>query len=163
MPNKKSLLTLIIVLILLVAGFFAYSQFHDKTTAKNAKVDKTPVKSQDNTKPVDATSPGNDSPVKNSPGTPTAKKTPFSNSDPTKGELFVEGKVKSVDVDKRIITIIQSMDDNSNPINPNVPVKKDAVIQDKNSDIVISQIKVGDTVSMVITADGQARAVLVNY
>lgn len=162
MHSKKSLYVVVAVVILLVAGFFTYSQLHDKATQKTQQTQKE--NNQDNNKtdtkdPVVTPENKNESITGETP----AKKTPFPETAPDKGELFVEGTVKSIDVEKRILTIVQHMDDNSKNVNPNVPVKKDAIIQTKTSDIAITQIKVGDIVSMIITSEGQARAVMVNF
>ena len=143
------------VVILLVAGFFTYSQIHDKVNQK-AQTDKTAV--PENKVQETPVTTQKDKPIDNQP-----KKSPVQTTDPVKKEIYVEGKVKSIDVEKRIVTITQLMDDNSKTINPNVPIMKDAVIQDKTNDILITQIKINDTVSMIITGEGQARAVLVNY
>ncbi len=79
------------------------------------------------------------------------------------GEIMVYGEVKATDVDKRILTIDQHMDDNSVKISPNVPVSKEAIVRNKMEVISLAQIKSGDTVGIIVTKDLQARAVLVNY
>lgn len=91
-----------------------------------------------------------------------AEKSVVPDTNPGQGEFFVQGKVIAVDVDKRIITINQHMDDNSVEIKPNVPVKKEAIIQNKKEDIGLAKIKVGGIVGMILTKDGFARAVLVD-
>ena len=160
MPKKKSLLVAVAVVILLVAGFFTYSQIHDRANQKD-QTDKTVVpekKIPEKTVTENPVTTEKDKPIDNQP-----KKSPVQTTDPSKKEIYIEGKVKSIDVEKRIVTINQLMDDNSKTINPNVPIMKDAIIQDKTNDILITQIKINDTVSMIITGEGQARAVLVNY
>lgn len=150
MHNKKSLFVVIALVVILVAGFFTYSQIYDKAKQDDNKK----VTTNDKESPVTPKAEDKKSPV---------EKTPIPQSNPQKGETFVEGKVKSIDVEKRIITITQSMDDNSKPINPNVPIKKDAIIQDKKGDMAITQIKINDIVLMIITSEGQARSVQVNF
>jgi len=85
------------------------------------------------------------------------------NVDPKAGEMIVWGEVKAVDIEKRIITIDQEMDDNSVKISPNVAVKKDAVVRTREDVISLERVKAGDVVGAIITSDGNARAVLVNY
>jgi len=85
------------------------------------------------------------------------------NADPKAGELIVWGEIKAVDIDKRVLTIDQQMDDNSIKISPNIPVNKEAIIRTKQSIISLARLKPGDTVGVIVTKDGQARAVLVNY
>lgn len=85
------------------------------------------------------------------------------NADPKSGERIVWGEIKAVDVDKRILTIDQQMDDNSIEISPNVAVNKDAIIRTKAELISLIQVKAGDNVGIIITKERQARAVLVNY
>lgn len=156
--HKKSFFLIVAVVVILIAGFFTYSQYHDKKTQQDNVVKKSTKKSPDTPKPAEQKQDEKQNDVVK------AKKSTIPQLDPQKGEILVEGTVKSVDAEKRIITINnQLMDDNSKPVNPNVPVGKDAIIQDKNSDIAITQIKNGDHVSIMITREGQARAVLVNY
>src|SRR5690606_27665725 len=87
----------------------------------------------------------------------------ISQVDPNAGEVMVWGEIKAIDVDKRILTIDQQLDDNSIETSPNVQVDKNAVIRNKDQVISLHQIKPGDTVGMIVTKNGQARAVLVNY
>ncbi len=91
------------------------------------------------------------------------EQTQVPNADPKSGELIVWGEVKAVDVDNRILTIDQQMDDNSIEISPNVPVSKNAIVRTKTDIISLARVKPGDTVGIIITGEKQARAVLVNY
>jgi len=83
--------------------------------------------------------------------------------DPKAGEIIVYGEVKAVDVDKRVLTVDQQMDDNSVKVSPNIPLNKDAVIRSKQKVLTMAQMKPGDSVGVIVTKDGKARAVLVNY
>ena len=93
----------------------------------------------------------------------TIEKTNIPVVNPKAGELIVQGEIKAVDVDKRILTIDQQMDDNSVKISPNVPVDQNAIIRTREKIISLSQINSGDSVGVIVNKDGQARAVLVNY
>lgn len=83
--------------------------------------------------------------------------------DPNQGEMLVWGELKAVDIDKRILTIDQHMDDTSVKVSPNVPVEKDAILRDKSGSLTMAQLKPGDIVGIIVRKDGHGRAVLVNY
>lgn len=91
------------------------------------------------------------------------KETNVPEVNPKAGEIMVWGEVKAVDIDKRVLTIDQQMDDNSVKISPNVAVNKEAIIRTKEKVISLAQVKLGDSVGIIVTKNGQARAVLVNY
>lgn len=90
-------------------------------------------------------------------------KSKIPDTDPEQGEIFVEGQVIAVDVEKRILTIDQHMDDNSVTITPNVAISNDAIIQNNEADVSLAEIKVNDVVGMILTKEKKARAVLVNF
>lgn len=83
--------------------------------------------------------------------------------DPMVGEIIVWGEIKAVDVDRRVITIDQQMDDNSTQVSPNVAVNKNAIIRTKDEVISLSLVKPGDVAGLILTKEKQARAVLLNY
>ncbi|MDT3700623.1 MAG: hypothetical protein RO469_14525 [Thermincola sp.] len=93
----------------------------------------------------------------------TIEETNVPSIDPKAGEIIVYGEVKAVDVEKRVLTVDQQMDDNSVKISPNIPVNKDAIIRSKQEVVSLAQIKPGDSVGVIVAKDRQARAVLVNY
>jgi hypothetical protein len=157
---KKNLpLVILIGVVALVVGcYLGFSSFSkDKTVAVNRDLTVPPA----NTNKKDSIS------VNQVYGDPVKKDLPKENdipsAEPKKGETVVWGEVKAVDVDKRVLTIDQQMDDNSVKIGPNVPVDKDAVVRTKDKVITLSQVKLGDSVGIIVTKEGQGRAVLVNY
>ena len=159
---RKHLPLLVLVgIVVIFGGYLVYSTFTHKpkpiitrdSTTPSAAEQKTPA-AQNSQEP----SSGQTQPAASDN---QAKKSVVPDSNPSQGEVFVYGKVQAVAVEERIITIDQQMDDNSVKISPNVPVKKEAVIQNKQQDMSLAQIKPGDNVGIVLTKDGHARAVIV--
>jgi len=156
------LVILVVIVVLVIGGYLGYSslkQEHSPPAGGDIKV--APPKIV-----------GDDTPSIDQPEiTDKEKKDSLSNledsnipnSDPNLGETVVWGEIKAVDVDKRVLTVDQHMDDNSIKISPNVPVLKEAIIRTKEEVISLAQVKPGDTVGIIVTREGQARAVLVNY
>lgn len=157
---RKHLPLLVLVgIVVLLGGYLVYNTFTEK--------EKPPVTRESKNSPVT----GQNTPAAPAPQEPAtdlaqssapdkqAKKSVVPDSNPNQGEAFVYGKIKGVDVEKRIITIEQHMDDNSKTISPNIPVRKDAVIQNSKEDIGLAQLKPGDIVGIILTKDGHARFV----
>ncbi len=158
---KKNLpLILLIGIALCLAGFLGYKVVYGDKAPQVPRQGNLPQALQ-KSDPRPANSLPNNQPTGEAQKTKTKSK--VKDTDPKKGEIFVQGEVKAVDVEKRIITFEQQMDDNSVSIAPNVPIASDAVIQNQQHDISLGEVKVGDIVGMVVTKDRQARAVLVNF
>lgn len=95
-------------------------------------------------------------------GVGTTPKAEIPQVDPSQQEIIVEGTVLKVDTAKRSITFAQELDDNSKKIDPQVIVKKDALVKNAEGKISFEAIKAGDYVIMIIDESGQARAVEIN-
>lgn len=108
-----------------------------------------------------------------------AKFTKIPEADPTKGETFIYGIVKSIDYSTRVVTIqreYQDTQDMNNIVGPNINILPDAIIHLQTKvgsdnqggykyterDISISDIKVGDELGLVLTKNKDARAVIVS-
>ncbi|GAB4259181.1 hypothetical protein Tfer_1507 [Thermincola ferriacetica] len=153
--KKNAPMWIMVGIVVLLAGFLGFKAFQEKTSPQPPVQANFPPKGGEK----QTTDPSQEiKEVKQE-----RKKSKIPETDPEQGEIFVEGEVKAVDVEKRILTIDQHMDDNSVSITPNVAVAKDAIIQNKESDVTLGEIKVGDIVGMILTKDRQARAVLVNF
>lgn len=162
MKRNMPFLALVFIVALVIGGFLGYASRFRGTTKPEARDIKVPP----------AQIVGDDSPsgsqsnlgVKDKkPSSEDIRETNVPDVDPKSGEVIVWGEVKAVDVDKRILTIDQEMDDNSVQISPNVPVSKEAVIRTKSEVMSLSQLKQGDAVGIIVTKAGQARAVLIDY
>lgn len=156
---RKNLPLLVLVgIVVLFGGYLIYNTFTQKDRS-SVTGENLPSVTNRNLPAAQAPAQGQTQP--SAPGK-QAKKSVVPDLNPGQGEVFIYGKVQAVDVDKRIITIDQQMDDNSVKINPNVPVNKEAIIQNKKEDVSLTQLKAGDNVGIVLTRDGHARAVLVD-
>lgn len=159
---RKNLPLLVLVgIVVLLGGYLIFNTFthKDKSSVTGENI---PPATNRNLPAAPATQEPAQSQTQPSAPDKQARKSVVPDSNPAQGEIFIYGKVKAVDVDKRIIIIDQDMDDNSKQIKPNVPVKKDAIIQNKKEDIGLAQLKPGDSIGIVLTQDGHARAVLVD-
>lgn len=154
---RRNLPLLVLVGIVVILG--GYLIFNNKETPETNRNLPAQRPAQNQSRPPGQTQPSNQ--TQPSPDI-QAKKSVVPDTDPRQGEYFIQGEVKAVDVEKRIITIEQHMDDNSKTVNPNIPVKKEAIVQNKKEDVGLAQIKAGDIVGLVLTKEGFARAVLVD-
>ncbi len=160
---RKNLPLLVLVgIVVLLGGYLVYNTFTQEAKPLVTRETKTPMAAGQNT-------PAAPTPEKPAPGQTQppaannqAKKSVVPETNPNQGEFFVYGEVKAVDMEKKIITIDQHMDDNSVKISPNVPVQKEAVIQNKQEDIGLAQLKPGDAVGIILTREGQARYIIVD-
>ncbi len=152
---------LMVVVALVIGGYLGFTSLSDRTaprTVPDLKVPPANIIADDSASQSSAkTEKGKTVP------TQAIKETNVPEVNPKAGEIIVWGEIKAVDVDKRVLTIDQQMDDNSVKISPNVPVNKEAIIRTKEKVISLAQVKSGDSVGIIVTKDGQARAVLVNY
>ena len=160
MRRHMPLLVLVVVVVLVIGGYLGYTSLtKEKTLPIGRDVKVPPTQGLGDDRPSDKKSGEADKTV-----SPQAiEETNVPNVDTKSGELIVWGEIKAVDVDKRVLTIDQQMDDNSVKISPNVPVNKNAIIRSKKEVLSLAQVKTGDSVGIIVTKDGQARAVLVNY
>jgi hypothetical protein len=105
--------------------------------------------------------------------------TPIPDTDPTKGETFIYGKVKAIDYEARVITIereYQDARDLKNEVGPEIKVLPNAIIhflakvsytpdsgvKYAEKDISLNRIKVGDELGIILTKDKEARAIIVS-
>jgi len=162
---KKNLpfLVLFIVVALVIGGYLGYSTFKGESKQpeiRDVKVPQPQITGDDSSSNGSSQNGGKE---KKEVSLQTIEETNVPNADPKSGELIVWGEVKAVDIDKRVLTVDQEMDDNSVKISPNVPVNKEAIIRNKEQVISLGQVKPGDSVGIIVTKEGHARAVLVNY
>lgn len=162
MRKNLPLLALVIIVIAFVGGYLGFASFKKEQTPPAPRDVKIP--------PAKVTAEDSSNSMKTEVGTKamdvspeTIEETDVPSVDPKAGELIVWGEVKAVDDDKRVLTVDQQMDDNSVKVGPNIPVIKDAIIRNKMKVISLTQVNPGDTVGVIVTKEGQARAVLVNY
>lgn len=161
MRKNLPLLLLGLVVAMVVTAFIGYTSYKKEQAppaARDVKVSPAKITGDDSSSGKQS---DNGEEKKEISGDVKDAKIPQVN--PKLGEVMVWGEIKAIDVDKRILTIDQQLDDNSIKVSPNVPVDKDAVIRNKDNEISLPQILPGDTVGMIVTKNGQARAVLVNY
>lgn len=161
MRKHLPLMILVIVVVMVLGGYLGYTSLTQDKIPPVIRESNPPPAPNDGADDLSINSKNVEKDIKVSPQ--TIEKTNVPNADTKAGELIVWGEVKAVDVDKWILTIDQQMDDNSVKISPNVPVNKNAVIRTKQEVISLAQINPGDSVGIIVTKDGQARAVLVNY
>lgn len=156
-------LPLLVLVVVVIGGYLGFVSLTKKDTPRvSVRNDmKVPPQITEDTSGASKSSPSGNRDIKVSPR--DLEETDVPNVNPKAGELIVWGEIKAVDIDKRVLTIDQQMDDNSIKISPNVPVNKEAIIRTKESVISLAQLKPGDSVGVIVTKDGQARAVLVNY
>lgn len=158
MKKHLPLLTLAFVVLFVMGGYIAHTSINKKQVPINVREVKVPqVQSVSDDRSLSQSS------AENKVSAKSIEETSVPSVDPKVGEIIVYGEVKAVDVDKRVLTIDQQMDDNSVKISPNIPVNKDAVIRSKQEIVPMAKISPGDSVGVIVTKDGQARAVLVNY
>lgn len=161
MKKNLPLLILFLVVAAVIAGYLGYNSIPKKDAppaVRDVKMPPAQIVGDDSSSGKQAKKEETQKEVSES-----IKKSDVPEVDPKKNEMMVWGELKAVDIDKRILTIDQQMDDNSVKISPNVPVHKDAIVRTKSGVIPLSQLKTGDTVGIILSKDGQARAVLVNY
>lgn len=108
-----------------------------------------------------------------------AKFTNIPEVDPSKGESFIYGVVKSIDYGNRVITIereYQDSQDANNQAGPDIKVLPDAIIHFQakigydsqggfkyaEKDISFDQIKIGDELGIILNKDKEARAIIVS-
>lgn len=160
MKKHLPLLVLVCVVVFVIGVYIAYMSANKQQTPITVRDMKVPpTQNVGDDRPSDQSSKGGEKKV----STKTIEETNVPSVDPKAGEMIVYGEVKAVDVDKRVLTIDQQMDDNSVKVSPNIPVNKEAIIRSKQEIVPLAQIKPGDSVGIIVTKDGQARAVLVNY
>ncbi len=161
MRRNLPLLTLVFVVALVIGGYLGFSAVTGEKASQPVRDTKVPPAQIVGDDSSTGQQLQNNNEKKVSPRTIEEANVP--NADPKSGELIVWGEVKAVDIDKRVLTIDQQMDDNSVKISPNVPVNKDAIVRTKTQVISLTQVRPGDTVGIIVTREKQARAVLVNY
>jgi hypothetical protein len=160
---RKNLPLLVLVgIVVLLGGYLIFNTFTQKEKLSAPGTLKNPAAENRNLPAAPGSQPPEQEQSQPSAPDKQAEKSVVPDMNPSLGEVFIYGNVQDVDVEKRIVIIDQHMDDNSVKIKPNVPVKKDAVIQNKKQDIGLAQIKPGDSVGIILTKDGHARAVLVD-
>lgn len=154
--------SIIIVPIILVAAIAVWSpRLTGDNTKRKISIESTQT---DQTTVTNGVQPGTtqDQPTTSVKQQDSAPKEEIPQVDPSRKEIIVEGTVDKVDNAKHSITFSQELDDNSKKIDPEVIVKKDALIKNGEGKISFEAIKAGDYVIMVIDASGQARAVELN-
>ena len=159
MRKNLPLMVLLAVVVLVIGGYLGYTSLKHKYTPPVVRDVKVPPAKIEG----DVTSLKNKADKGNNLPSGEIEETNVPPVDPKAGEIMVWGEVKAVDIDRRVITIDQQMDDNSKQVSPNVPVNKNAVIRTKSENISLALVKPGDSAGLIITKDGQARAVLLNY
>ncbi len=163
MRKNLPFLILFVVVAVVIGGYLGFTSLNEEKTVIPENRDIKAAPPQISEDEVDSGSKVQSIDRESELSPQTLKETNVENADPNAGEMIVWGEVKAVDIDKRIITIDQEMDDNSVKISPNVAVKKDAIVRNKEEVISIERVKAGDVVGVIVTKDGKARAVLVNY
>ncbi|ABR50206.1 hypothetical protein Amet_4125 [Alkaliphilus metalliredigens QYMF] len=87
-------------------------------------------------------------------------------TDPLNGEAFVYGEVRHIDYENRSIDIVQHLDHHSREVFEGLLVEEDAIIilqrNDHQWNIAFSDVKVGDVVGMVLTAENLVRGIIVD-
>ena len=164
MRKNLPFIFLFVVVAVVVGGYLGFTSLNaEKKAVKNQNVKAVPPNfvEGDTASSLSPEQQTGDREEKVSPQ--TIEETNVENADPKAGEKIVWGEIKAVDVEQRVLTIDQEMDDNSVKISPNVPVNQEAIIRTKQEVISLARIKPGDNVGVIITEEGQARAVLVNY
>ncbi|WP_418791648.1 hypothetical protein [Phosphitispora sp. TUW77] len=163
MRKNLPFLVLFVVVALVIGGYLCFTSLNEEKIIipENRDIKALPPQIADDESASSNKFQNGDRDLEFSPQ--TLEETNVENADPSAGEMIVWGEVKAVDIDKRIITIDQEMDDNSVKISPNVAVKTDAVVRTRDEVISLERIKAGDMVGAIITSDGNARAVMVNY
>lgn len=88
----------------------------------------------------------------------------FQEADPLKGEIFIYGTIEKIEYDTRTILINQHMDDNSIEIFPKINIKNDVIIiaerRNKRMNIDFEDLKVGDSVGLVLDKDSFVRGII---
>ena len=92
---------------------------------------------------------------------------PIAPSDPRVGEMFIEGRVTEVLTGERALRIEQFLSPDSPEVGPLVSLAVECIIHFQEPDlsereIALSDISVGDIVGIILTAEGNARAVIVS-
>lgn len=89
----------------------------------------------------------------------------FEECNPLKGERFVYGEILGIDKEKRTIHLYQHIDDNSVDEEPYMKISKDVIIilqrNDKKINLDFEDIKIGDTVGMVVASNNEIRGIIV--
>ncbi len=86
--------------------------------------------------------------------------------DPFKGEYFVYGQILSIDYVDETINIDQHLDDNSREVYTQLPLYRNAIIVlqrgSKQFLVDFSDVKAGDTVSLIITKENTIRSMIID-
>jgi hypothetical protein len=90
----------------------------------------------------------------------------FSEANPLENENFIYGEILAIDKMRNRITIEEHYDDRDTYIEPNLQVKEDVIIilqrNDKQMNLVFSDLRVGDHIGLVLDKGQQVRGIILN-
>lgn len=90
----------------------------------------------------------------------------FSEANPLEREKFVYGEILAIDKMRSRITIEEHYDDRDTYIEPNLQVREDVIIilqrNDKQMNLVLSDLRIGDHIGLVLDKNHQVRGILLN-
>jgi|GEM_PF-6530031 len=91
---------------------------------------------------------------------------PVPNSDPRAGESFIEGEIKEVDLENRKVLIDIHMGPDTPDVDPRIEITEDAQLRQlegkEETSLSMSDLEEGMIAGMVLTPEGQARAVIIH-
>ncbi len=93
---------------------------------------------------------------------------PLRDTDPQKGEYFIEGEILEVIAEENALLIEQHLDSGSREAGPTIVLADDVIIHlqddehEVRQELDIGDIAVGDVVGIIMTNDHQARGIIVH-
>lgn len=146
MTKKNPLLTAVLLAVSIVAGLVAFSYWSERKASLSVKEEKAPVKMEKGGE---------------------EQNYPLTGKDETRpdilnlqeGEKLVRGTVVAVDLEKRIITV--KTGDEKLLGQTNIPLSRDATVWRQHEDSTLAEVKKGDRVTIVVSAEGMAKKVFI--
>lgn len=90
----------------------------------------------------------------------------FEEAQPLVGEKFVYGEILSIDKEAFTLSIEEHYDDQYTYVEPHLWVCPDVIVilqrNDKQMNLSFEDLKIGDVVGMVLTAEGSVRGIILN-
>lgn len=146
MTKRNPLLTAVLLAVFIVAGMVAFSYWSERKASRSLTEKNTPVKMEKGGE------------EQNYPLTGKAETLPdiFNLQE---GEKLVRGTVIAVDLEKRIITV--KTGDEKLLGQTNIPLSRDATVWRQHEGSTLAEVKKGDRVAIIVSAEGMAKKVFI--
>lgn len=146
MAKRNPLLTAVLLAVFIVAGLVAFSYWSERKASRSLTEKNTPVKMEKGGEDQNYLVTGKDETL---PDTFNLQE----------GEKLVRGTVIAVDLEKRIITV--KTGDEKLLGQTNIPLSRDATVWRQHEGSTLAEVKKGDRVAIIVSAEGMAKKVFI--